>query len=272
MKRLKSISILAERFSFVPALTAVTLLGGAIGSESFHWRLGIAFLSNFLIYTFALFYQKIETAPAAAANPNTISPNPIASGEVTVQAARTLAALTALLALASATVVGVFNAAIAVLGVLFAISLSHHNLRLGSSAIMRLGKYQPLLSVLFGLSGFLASKGELNFVAILLAVFLLAVGILFAALTAEGSRRLLSRTMLVILVVAASAAAYELFFVFEALNAWVLSLLMLLGGALALLRHRYSANRQTLRQTVFDALTLSTSLSLIISFLVRALS
>lgn len=269
MKILRSIYNLAERFQFLPALMAATLLGGAFGSESFTWRLGLALLSNFLLYSFAVLYKQIETAPCAAANPDRAPQNPIASGDVTMRSARMLAFLSALLALISAVLLGFLNAAVCVLGILVAISLSHHNLRLGNSALMRLDKYQPVLSALFGLAGFLASAGKLNFIAILLAIFLLAVGILFASLTAQGTAHLLSKTMLVILLAFASGAAYMLFFDLKAIPAWVLLSIMLLAAVLTLLKRHYNPRQHRLPQIAFDSLAISTTVSLIISFLVH---
>jgi len=269
MKILRSFYILAGRFQFLPAVLAVTLLGGAVGSQEPGWRLGIAVLSNFLLYCFAMIYQNIETAPAAAIKPNKAQQNPIASGEVSMQLARTLAAVTALLSLTLFALIGSLSIVLGILGLLIAFALSNHNLKLGNSALMRLGKHQPLLSVIFGLSGFLAVSENLTFIAILLSIFLLSLGFLFAALTAENTTRSLSRVMLLVLMVFATGAAYELFIVFEAIQTWVLLLTLLLMAALALVRLHFNPQHQKLSQILFDALALSTSLSLIISYLTQ---
>jgi 1,4-dihydroxy-2-naphthoate octaprenyltransferase len=269
MKILQSVYKLVGRVEYLAATLAVTLLGGAIGGEGSEERLGIASLSNMLLFSFAVIYQKIETAPEAAYEPDDTRQNPIASGEVSAKFARTLSAIAALLCLALAALLGTLNIVLGLVGVLMAIALSHHNLKLGNSALMRLGKHQPLLSVIFGLTGFLATAETLRSEAILLTIFLLAIGFLFAAWTAGKTPRPLSRLMLFILLVFASGAAYMLFIVFEVLPTWVLSLIVLVGAVLFWLKHRYNPQQQSLPQILFDSLTISTALSLIFTYLVQ---
>jgi len=148
MKTLRSVYNLLERVDFFAATLAVTLLGGIAGGEGSELRLGIAILSNLLLYSFAVIYQKIETAPAAAFERKGWQQNPIASGEVSRHFASTLSGITALLCLALASLLGPLNIVLGLLGIFVAIALSHHNLKLGNSALMRLGKHQSLLSVI----------------------------------------------------------------------------------------------------------------------------
>ena len=134
---------------------------------------------------------------------------------------------------------------------------------------MRLGKQQPLLSVIFGLSGYLATAQRLHIEAILLTIFFLAFGFLFAAWTTERTTKSLSRLMLIVLSVFATASAYMLFIVLEVIPAWVLLLIVLLSTALALFKHRFSPKQQSLPQNLFDSMAISTTVSLIISYLVQ---
>lgn len=269
MKILQSIYKLVGRVEYLAATLAVTLLGGAIGGEGSELRLGIAILSNLLLFSFAVIYQKIETAPEAACEPEVMRQNPIASGDVSIKFASTLSGIVALLCLALAALLGTLNVVLGLLGVLIAVALSHHNLKLGNSALMRLGKHQPLLSVIFGLTGFLATAETLKSEAILLTIFLLAIGFLFAAWTAGGTPRPLSRLMLIILLVFASGAAYLLFVIFEVIPTWVLSLIVVVSAVLFWLKHRYNPQQQSLPQILFDSLTISTALSLIFTYLVQ---
>ena len=269
MKILQSIYKLVGRVEYLAATLAVTLLGGAVGGQGSEARLGIAILSNLLLFSFAVIYQKIETAPEAACEPEKTCHNPIASGEVTAKFASTFSAILALLCLALAALLGTLNIVLGFLGVLLAIALSHHNLKLGNSALMRLGKHQPLFSVIFGLTGFLATAESLKSEAILLTIFLLAVGFLFAAWTAGKTPKPLSRSLLIILLVFASGAAYVLFIVFEVIPHSVLSLIVLPSVALFWLKHRYNPHQQSLPQILFDSLTISTALALIITYLVQ---
>ena len=174
-----------------------------------------------------------------------------------------------LVCLALAALLGPLNIVLELLGVLIAITLSYRGLNLGNSALMRLEKQQPLLSVIFGLSGFLATAQRLKIEAILLTIFLLAFGFLFAAWTAEKSTKPLSRPMLIILLVFATAAAYMLFIVFEVIPAWVLLLIVLLTSVLALLKHRFNPNQQSVPQILFDSMAIASAISLIISYLVQ---
>src|SRR5690606_33011432 len=66
MKFLKSAFNLVGRCDYLAATLAVTLLGGVAGGKGSELRLGIAVLSNLLLFSFAVIYQKIENAPAAA--------------------------------------------------------------------------------------------------------------------------------------------------------------------------------------------------------------
>ncbi len=269
MKILQSIYKLVGRLEYLAATLAVTLLGGVIGGEGSEARLGIAILSNLLLFSFAVIYQKIETAPEAAYEPDETRQNPIASGDVSAKFARTLSAILALLCLALAALLGTLNTVLGLLGVLIAVALSHHNLKLGDSALMRLEKHHPLLSVIFGLTGFLATAETLSSEAILLTIFLLAIGFLFSAWTAGKTPRAISRLMLIILLVFASGAAYMLFIVLEVIPPWVISLIVVVGATLFWLKHRYNPQQQSLPQILFDSLTISTALSLIITYLVQ---
>ncbi len=268
MKFLKSAFNLVGRCDYLAATLAVTLLGGVAGGKGSELRLGIAVLSNLLLFSFAVIYQKIENAPAAASEPGQIQPNPIASGEVSVKFARTLSAIFSLVSLALSALLGTLNIVLGFLGVLIAISLSNHNLKLGYSVLMRLGKHQPLLSVIFGLSGFLATSQKLKFEAFLLSIFFLAIGFLFAAFTAAKTPRPLSRIMLIILLVFASASSYLLFIVFEVFAPWVLMLIVLLGLVLVLLQHRNNLRQKKLAEILFDSFAISTAVSLILSYLI----
>ena len=268
MKILRSISKLLGRPDYLPATLAATLLGGVAGGGGSELRLGIAVLSNFLLFSFAIIYQKIENAPTAAAEPNGKKQNSIASGEVSVKFARTVSAIMVLLCLDLAALLGPLNIALGLLGVLLAVSLSHRSLNLGNSALMRLGKHQPLLSVIFGLSGYLATAQKLRLEAILLTIFFLAFGFLFAAWTTERTTKSLSRLMLIVLSVFATAAAYMLFIVLEVIPAWVLLLIVLLSTALALIKHRFNSDQQSLPLILFDSLAISTAVSLIISYVI----
>lgn len=265
MKILQSIYKLAGHVDCLAATLAATLLGGIVGGEGSEARLGIAILSNLLLFSFAVIYQKIETAPAAAVSPDAVRQNPIASGEVSIKFAKTLSAILALLCLALASLLGVLDIVLKFFGVLAAIALSHHNLNLGNSTLMRIGKHQTLFSVIFGLSGYLATAETLKSDALLLTIFLLAIGFLFAAWTAEKTPRPLSKPLLIILMVFASGSAYVLFIVFEVITPWVLLLIVLFSAALCLLKHRYNPQQQSLPQILFDSLAISTALSLIIT-------
>ena len=269
MKVLRSVYNLLERVDYFATTLAVTLLGGIAGGEGSELRLGIAILSNLLLYSFAVIYQKIETAPAAAFEMNGLRQNPIASGEVSVKFARTLSGITALFCLALASLLGPLNIILGLLGIFMAIALSHHNLKLGNSALMRLGKHQSLLSAIFGLSGYLATAQKLKSEAILLIIFLLAFGFLLAAWTSEKTTRRLSRPLLIILLVFASGAAYVLFVVFEVIPHWVLSLLVLLSTMIAFIKHRFNPHQHSMPQIVYDSLVIATTFSLIISYLVQ---
>lgn len=270
MKILRSTYKLVGRPDYLPATLAATLLGGFAGGQGSEWRLGIAILSNVLLFSFAIIYQKIENAPVAVAEPNGKRQNPIASGEVSIKFSRTFGAIVVLLCLALAALLGPINIFLALLGVLLAIALSHRSLNLGNSALMHLGKHQSLLSVIFGLSGYLATAQKLKPEAILLTIFFLAFGFLFATWTAERTTRTLGRPMLIILIVIAAASAYILFIFLEIISAWVLLLIVLLGSALSLLKHRFNPNQQSLQSILFDSLAISTAMSLIISYLIQA--
>lgn len=269
MKTLHSIFKLMGRFDcFAPTL-AVTLLGGIVGGTGSWMRLVIAILSNLLLFTFAIMYRKIETAPAAALSCNPKEQNPIASGEISLKLAKTLSAVLALLCLSLAALLGLLDIVLKFSGVLIAIALSHQNLNLGNSTLMRIGKHQPLFSVIFGLSGYLASAQRLNSEALLLTIFLMALSFIFAAWTAEKSARPLSKPLLILLVVFASAAAYMLFIVFEVIPAWVLLLIVLLSAALLLLKHHFNAHQQGLPQLFYDSLAISTALSLTLTYVIQ---
>jgi len=269
MKILRSVFKLLGSFDYLPATLSTTLLGGVAGGEGSELHLAKAILSNFLLFSFAVIYQKIQNAPVAAVEPDRKEQNPIASGAVTIKFSRTLAAILVLLSLALAALLSPLNILLGLLGVLLAVALSHRSLNLGSSALMRLGKHQSLLSVIFGLSGYLATAQKLDFKAILLTIFFLAFGFLFAAWTADKQTRPLSRPLLVILMVVASAAAYMLFVVLEAIPAWVLLLIVLLGSALSLIKHRLNPNQESLQLLLFDSLTIATAVSLVVSYLVQ---
>ena len=75
--------------------------------------------------------------------------------------------------------------------------------------------------------------------------------------------------MLIILLVFATAAAYMLFIVFEVIPAWVLLLIVLLTSVLALLKHRFNPNQQSVPQILFDSMAIASAISLIISYLVQ---
>lgn len=268
-KILQSIYNLVGCADYLPATLAATLLGGATGGEGSLPRLGIAILSNLLLFSLAVIYQKIKNAPIAATEPNCETRNPIAAGQVSVRFSRTLCAVLVLLSLALAALLGPLNIVLGLLGVLIAIALSHRSLNLGSSALMHLGKQQPLLSVIFGLSGYLAVAQKVKFETILLTIFFLAFGFLFNAWTAEKTSRPLSRPLLILLLVFASASAYVLFIVLEVIPAWVLLLIVLISSALALIKHRFNPHQQSLPQILFDSLAIATAVSLIISYLVQ---
>jgi 4-hydroxybenzoate polyprenyltransferase len=269
MRILRSIIKLIGYPDYLPATLAATLLGGAAGGEGSLPRLGIAILSNLLLFTFAVIYQKIENAPVAATESNQKGQNPIASGEVSIKFSRTFSAIVMLLSLALAALLSPLNIALGFFAVMIAIALSHRSLNLGNSVLMHLGKQQTLLSVIFGVSGYLATAQKLKIEAILLTIFLLAFGFLFAAWSSEKTTRSLSRLMLIILLVFAVAAAYVLFIVLEVIPAWVLLLIVLFSSALSLIKHRLNPNQQSLSQNLFDTLTISTAVSLIISNLVQ---
>lgn len=269
MKILRSVYNLLGSFDYLPATLAATLLGGVAGGEGSELRLVIAIFSNLLLFSFAVIYQKIENAPLAAVESDKKGQNPIASGEVTVKFSRTLAAILVLVSLALAALLGPLNILLGLLGVLLAVALSHRSLNLGNSALMRLGKHQSLLSVIFGLAGYLATAQKLDFNAILLTIFFLAFGFLFAAWTADKQIRPLSRPLLIILLVFATASAYVLFIILEAIPAWVLLLIVLLGSALSLIKHHTNPNQQGLQRIVFDSLAIATAVSLFISYLVQ---
>lgn len=269
MKFLRSIYKLMGRPDYLPATLAATLLGGVAGGEGSELRLVIAILSNLLLFSFALVYQKIENAPVAAVEPDEKKDNPIAAGEVSTKFSRTLAAVLVLLSLAFTALLSPLNILLGLLGVLLAVALSHRSLNLGNSALLRLGKHQAVFSVIFGLSGYLATAQKLDFKAILLTIFFLAFGFLFASWTAEKLTRPLGRPLLIILVVLATAAAYMLFIVLEVIPAWVLLLIVLLSTALTLIKTRLSPNHQSLQIILFDSLAISTAISLIISYLVQ---
>ena len=270
MKILRPILNLVNCLDYLPATMAATLLGGVTGGENSVPRLGIAVLSNLLLFSFAVIYQKIEHAPVAAVEPNGKTQNPIASGEISIRISRTLSAVLVLLSLALAALVSQLNMVLGLLGVLIAIVLSHRSLNFGNSLLMRIGKQQPLLAALFALSGYLATAQKMNYEAILLIIFILAFGFLFAAWTAEKSTRPPGRPLLIILLVSASAAAYALFIILEVIPAWVLLLIVLLSSALAYTKHRYNPNQQSLSQILFNALAISTAVSLVTSYLVQA--
>lgn len=268
MKFLRSIYNLVGCLDYLPATLAATLLGGAAGGEGSAPRLGVATLSNLLLFSFAVIYQKIENAPMEAAQANGKGRNPIASGEVSIRFARAFSAVVVLVCLALAALLGPLNIVLGLLGVLIAIALSHRGLNFGNSALMRLGKQQPLLSAIFGLSGYLATAQRLHIEAILLTIFFLAFGFLFAAWTTERTTKSLSRLMLIVLSVFATAAAYMLFIVLEVIPAWVLLLIVLLSTALALIKHRFNSDPQSLPLILFDSLAISTAVSLIISYVI----
>ena len=269
MKILRSFYKLLGCLDYLPATMAATLLGSAAGGDRAFTRVGIAVISNLLLFGFAVMYQKIENAPVAVAETNGKSQNPIASGEVSIKLSRALSAIVVLVCLALAALLGSLNIVLGLLGVLIAIALSHRGLNFGNSALMRLGKQQPLLSVIFGLSGYLATAQRLHIEAILLTIFFLAFGFLFAAWTTERTTKSLSRLMLIVLSVFATASAYMLFIVLEVIPAWVLLLIVLLSTALALFKHRFSPKQQSLPQNLFDSMAISTTVSLIISYLVQ---
>lgn len=269
MTRLQSIIKLVGFPEYLPATLAATLLGGAAGGGGSLPRIGIAILSNLLLFVFAVIYQKIETAPVAATAKDGNALNPIASGEVSIKFSRTLSAIIVLLCLALAALLGPLNIVLGLLGVLLAIALSHRSLNLGNSVLMRIGKQQTLLSVVFGLSGFLAAAQKLKSEAILLTIFLLGFGFLFAAWTAEKTDRPLSRPLLIILLVFATAAAYLLFIVLEVIPAWAILMMILLGAAIALLMHRFNRHHQSLPDILLDSLAISTAVSLITSYLAQ---
>jgi hypothetical protein len=269
MKILQSIFKLVGRFDCLAATLAVTLLGGIVGGRGSEARLGIATLSNLLLFSFAVIYQKIETAPEAAYEPDETQQNPIASGEISSKLARTLSAILVLLYLALAALLGTLNLVLGLLGVLIAVALSHHNLKLGNSTLMRIEKHQPLFSVIFGLSGYLASAQTLKSEALLLIIFVLAIGFLFAAWTAGKTTRPLGKPLLIILIIFASGAAYLLFIVFEVIAPRVLLLIVLFSAALSLLKQRFNPQQQSLPQILFDSLAISTSLSLIMTHLIQ---
>ncbi len=269
MKILRSIYKLVGCPDYLPATLAATLLGGVVGGEGSALRLGIAILGNLLLFSFALIYQKIEKAPMAVTETCSNSQNPIAAGDVSIKFSRSLSAIIVLLCLALAALLGPLNIALGLLGVLIAITLSHQSLNLGNSALMRLGKQQPLLSIIFGLSGYLATAQKLRVEAILLTIFLLAFGFIFAVWTAEKTARPLSRPMLITLLVFATASAYVLFIVLEVTPAYLLLLIVLLSSVILLLRHRINSKQQSLPQILFDSLAISTVISLITSYLVQ---
>ena len=269
MKFLRPVYNLAGCLDYLPATMTATLLGGAAGGEGSVHRLGIAAFSNLLLFSFAVIFQKIENAPVEATQANGKGRNPIASGEVSIRFARPFSAVVVLVCLALAALLGPLNILLGLLGVLFAVALSQRGLNLGNSAMMRLDKQQPLLSVIFGLSGFLATAQKLRVEAILLTIFFLAFGFLFATWTAEKTTKPLGRHMLIILLVFAITAAYMLFIVFEVIPAWVLLLIVLLTSVLALVKHRFNPNQQGLPQILFDSMAISSAISLIISYLVQ---
>ncbi len=268
MKILRSINKLVGCPDYLPATLAATLLGGVAGGEGSELRLGIAILSNLLLFSFAVIYQKIENAPVAAAELNCKRQNPIASGEISTKLARTISAIVVLLSLALAALLGPLNVALGLLGVLLALALSHRSLNLGNSALMHLGKHQSLLSVIFGLSGYLATARRLKLEAILLTIFFLAFGFLFATWTAEKKTRMLGKPMLLVLAFFAAAAAYILFVLLEVIPAWVLLLIVLLGSALSLIKHRFNPDQHSLQIILFEAFAIATAISLVLSYLI----
>jgi len=58
MKILGSVYKLVEHVDYFAATLALTLLGGIAGGEGSELRLGIAILSNLLLFNFAVIYQK----------------------------------------------------------------------------------------------------------------------------------------------------------------------------------------------------------------------
>jgi hypothetical protein len=269
MNILQSVFKLAGHVDCLAATLAATLLGSIVGGEGSEARLGIAILSNLLLFSFAVIYQKIETAPGAAYEPDETQQNPIASGEISSKFARTLSAIVVLLLLPLAALLGTLNLVLGLMGVLLAVALSHHDLKLGNSTLMRIGKQQPLFSVIFGLSGYLASAETLKSDALLLTIFLLAIGFLFAAWTAEKTTRSISKPLLIILIIFASGAAYLLFIVYEVIAPQVLLLIALFSAALSLVKYRYNPQHQSLPQILFDSLAISTALSLIMTHLIQ---
>jgi len=269
MNILQSVFKLAGHVDCLAATLAATLLGSIVGGEGSEARLGIAILSNLLLFSFAVIYQKIETAPGAAYEPDETQQNPIASGEISSKFARTLSAIVVLLLLPLAALLGTLNLVLGLMGVLLAVALSHHDLKLGNSTLMRIGKQQPLFSVIFGLSGYLASAETLKSDALLLTIYLLAIGFLFAAWTAEKTTRSISKPLLIILIIFASGAAYLLFIVYEVIAPQVLLLIALFSAALSLVKYRYNPQHQSLPQILFDSLAISTTLSLIMTHLIQ---
>lgn len=268
MRILQNISKLLDQVEYLPATLAVTLLGGAVGGGGAEIRLLLAFLSNLLLFSCAVVYEKIESAPADVYETELAQQNPIAAGEVSLRFARTTGVVLALLSLAAAAMLGPLNIVLVFFGFLISIALSHHSLRLGSAPLMRLEKHQALLSAIFGLSGFLATAQHLKFEAILLVVFLLSIGILFAAWTAESAPKLLRKPFLIVLFVFASGSAYVLFVVFEAISPLVLLLIVLASLILTWARNRFSSQKQSLPQILLDSLIISTALSLILTHLI----
>ena len=268
MRILQNTSKLLDQVQFLPATLAVTLLGGAVGGGGAEVRLLFAFLSNLFLYSCAVVYEKIEGAPSAVYETEFAKKNPIAAGEVSLRFARMTGAVLALLSLAAAAMLGPLNIVLFFFGFLISIALSHHSLKLGSAPLMRLGKHQALLSAIFGLSGFLASAQHLKFEASLLIVFLLSIGILFAAWTADSTPKLLSKPILIILFVFATGSAYVLFVVFEAIPPLVLLLTVLAGLVLTWVKNRFSPQKQSLPQILLDSLAISAALSLILTHLI----
>lgn len=83
MKRqLMGLVRLARYKEFVSFVVVTTLLGAAVGSGTFGWRLIVVLLANWMAVGFAFMINDVEDAPDDALNPAKVKRNPVSAGDL----------------------------------------------------------------------------------------------------------------------------------------------------------------------------------------------
>jgi len=88
MKRLDGLVRLARYKEFVSFVVITTLLGAAVASGTFGWRLIVVLVANWLAVGFAFMINDVEDAPDDALNPAKVKRNPVSAGDLSPRLGR----------------------------------------------------------------------------------------------------------------------------------------------------------------------------------------